>query len=221
MKSKVLLNLLMSLFLALCMESRSEVTDTLRPNLSQVQVNGFTDDPLLDETYRALIKDGYSVKYQKKQIGDNEYVLDGLVSLYTNEGKLVSLASYSKGFPDGMEVHWNESGQIVSQTMFKDGLKFGNVLVWSDQGVLLSRENFKDGKKDGEHHYWSNDGKILRIAYWDLGNLDKIAIYDKQENLTKILLGKDAKNYVRENFSTDIRTSEVPEKIEQSDEKRD
>ncbi len=179
----------------------SDEVGNIRPMF--LQVTAIKNDPLLDDVYNKMTENGYRVVYQIKKAPDGKDFLDGLLSVFTKNEKLVCLASYRDGLPDGVEVLWNESGQIISQTTFSKGKKIGNVLMWSNQGVLVARETYKFGKRVGEHLYWGEDGEIRRVAYWNNDDLEKIALYGSRDG-PKVLYGLDAKKYLIEAFR--IRT---------------
>lgn len=101
-----------------------------------------------------------------------------------NNGRLVSVKTYSGGIPDGLHVTYYQNGIICEERYFENGLKTGehkgwwengklkfvyhytndefngNVKVWNESGMLFNDFNYVNGKEEGLQRAWSSSGEI-------------------------------------------------------------
>ncbi|WP_232555693.1 hypothetical protein [Klebsiella variicola] len=110
---------------------------------------------------------------------------DGVTEEYSNEGKLISTATYKDGKQlakknwyengqlkqevlfdnagrrEGVSREWFANGKLYTAVSYKQGIKEGRSEEWQENGQPKSLFMYKNGKLDGEYQYWNERGKLL------------------------------------------------------------
>ena len=87
----------------------------------------------------------------------------------SEEGKLISQASFKKGLLHGQAKSMYPNGKIKSTANFKNGMESGISKGFAENGKLIYEANFTQGKLEGTLTQWREDGTKKREARYKEG----------------------------------------------------
>lgn len=98
-------------------------------------------------------KDGTSIM-TREQYQNN--VLEGLRTVYFEDGKKAQVTMYRLGLKEGKEIHYNETGSILKQFIYVHDLLEGPVKLYNYDGSLLREGLYRANRKHGTWKYYIN-----------------------------------------------------------------
>lgn len=85
--------------------------------------------------------------------------LEGLRTVYFDDGKKAQETIYSKGLKHGKDVHYSETGNVLKEYTYIKDLLEGPVKLYNYDGDLIKEGNYKANRKHGTWQYYVN-GKL-------------------------------------------------------------
>jgi antitoxin component YwqK of YwqJK toxin-antitoxin module len=107
-------------------------------------------------------------KKMRSRVCYNRYSeLDGVATLWFENGKMEKQSEYKNGKLHGTQTEWYKNGQKKYEKHFKDGEKDGGFTKWFEDGHKYYVEQYKNGKLDGLSSYWgeSKPGGDNRVGF--------------------------------------------------------
>lgn len=117
--------------------------------------------------------------YSGRKQGEGTMVdgkLEGLRTMYHQNGKMVLEREYSGGDPHGSEKEYYEDGSLKQKGMFNHGVEDGIWEAYFPNGQVKQRSTFKGGKMDGETTVYYSSGRVLAVEL----NKNGVAYPDKR-----------------------------------------
>ncbi|HRY31527.1 MAG TPA: hypothetical protein P5531_01005 [Bacteroidales bacterium] len=119
----------------------------------------YVEGERIDEVFADDVKQGFMTYYfpdgkKKKEIPFSKGLEDGFAREYDQEGNVITLMEYKKGFL--------VSREYVNRRD-KEGLAHGKWVTFWENGNIRSEGTYRAGKKNGYFREYTTDGKLFKI----------------------------------------------------------
>ncbi len=110
---------------------------------------------------------------EKIKSKENDSSYSGYIKIRARNGTIISMKSYTSGFPDGDFFEWYENGKLKQKSQYKMGEKHGYFYIWTKTGDVYSQKYFQNDMEDFgrfENEGSSETGKSmasLELAEWE------------------------------------------------------
>jgi antitoxin component YwqK of YwqJK toxin-antitoxin module len=98
----------------------------------------------------------------KQIIGWQDWVKDGLHTIWDENGNIEDEINYKGGKRDGLWIKFSQrktGGEKMEERTYKNGKKDGLFTFWYENGQKMYEGTFKDGKPDGPFTVWYENGE--------------------------------------------------------------
>ena len=110
---------------------------------------------------------------EKIKSKENDSPYSGYIKIRARNGTIISMKSYTSGFPDGDFFEWYENGKLKQKSQYKMGEKHGYFYIWTKTGDVYSQKYFQDDMEDFGR--FDNEGSSetgrsmasLELAEWE------------------------------------------------------
>lgn len=150
-------------------EDHPHATKTYTPNSNIVEAKFFTNKGKLLTQGQFVDKKregewiyyhkGKDVIMMKENYKNNK--LNGLKSIYYENGKLAETQEYANGVMHGENLIYGANGNLLQYYNYNKGTLHGLTKIYNPKGVITQEGNYKDGLKDGIWKYYE-DGKVTK-----------------------------------------------------------
>lgn len=155
--------------------------------------------------YREGKKNGRRVTYRKDEIVAENFADDikqGLTTYYYPDSTIYKTINFVDGREEGLAKEYAEDGRVVTLTTYKKGYvvsrekinrldasgrKQGLWKFFHDNGTVRLEGNFSNDLKDGYFKEYDEDGKLIATSKWIEG--------EKQEDAVELVRLEVAKDY--------------------------
>lgn len=159
---------------------------------------------VLEINYTAGQKNGKRITYREGETVEENFIKDvkqGLTTYYYPDGKVFRTINFVDGLEDGLAKEFGEDGRVVLLTTYRKGFlvsrerinrldgenrKQGNWKFFHDNGMVQLEGRFLNDQKNGYFKEYDQNGKLIVASKWQDG--------EKQEDvdeLTKLEVLRD------------------------------
>jgi antitoxin component YwqK of YwqJK toxin-antitoxin module len=149
---------------------------------------------------------------------------DSVWNFYSEFGELISKENYKNGNKEGQSFIYYPNGQLFEEINFKNDLKDGANKQYYENKQLKSESNYKNGKLIGKNAYYYPNGMVASVGiYNQLGNKNGVWLTKDKDGKTtekevydngKLLQGKAAEDWIKNNKNKENPTSKIEKKKE-------
>ncbi|HNY07150.1 MAG TPA: hypothetical protein PLG86_03815 [Bacteroidales bacterium] len=137
---------------------------------------------ILEINYKNGKKNGIKKTYREKEIVAENYINDikqGLTTYYYPDGKIMKTINFEKGMENGLSKEYAEDGTVIMILEYKkgfiinrerinrrdkNGLKQDLWKTFYENGNVCLEGTYKDDKKNGYFKQYSTEGNLLEIT---------------------------------------------------------
>jgi hypothetical protein len=112
---------------------------------------------------------------QVKLDGEGNYVKQGKLVAWYENGQKAGELWYENDKPSGPELSWFENGKKKMLGQSKDGLAAGKWIEWYDNGQKHSEGEYIDGERQGQWTFWEPDGQVQEALEYRAGKKVSVA----------------------------------------------
>lgn len=91
---------------------------------------------------------------------ENEEILDGKVTWFHPNGKIMQTVHYKANTPHGLRKNYFESGPLKSQYSYVDGKIDGEYVAYHENAQKSEAGNYKAGNRIGDWKEYHKNGKL-------------------------------------------------------------
>lgn len=109
---------------------------------------------------------GYECLYRDGQ-------LHGLCFNRNLDGQLISEMNYENGKVEGTVKYYRETGELYTEGNFKNNMQEGEWIWYHLNGKPEAKATLVHGKKDGVETFYSESGEVVKLEFYEMGELVK------------------------------------------------
>lgn len=141
----------------------------------------------------ASFKDGilHGVQYDYHENGQIYIIsnfingkVEGIEKQYYPSSSLRAEIEYKDGLQNGKVISYHDitPKKIFYEGIYKNGKREGKTLIYNIKGGLEKEKEYKNGLLDGKETKYSENGKIVYVAYYKTGVIQKMITYYTRTN---------------------------------------
>lgn len=180
-----------------------------------------TGKTLLVINYKAGMKDGLRITYREGETIEENFVKDikqGLTTYYYTDGSVFRTINYVDGLEDGLAKEFGDDGRVVLLTTYRKGFlvsrerinrlddqnrKQGNWKFFHENGVVQLEGRYLNDQKNGYFKEYDQNGKLIVASKWmdgekqeDVDELAKLEVVRDYYPDGKVMIFQTFKNGV-------------------------